>query len=142
MTAATQNMPRQPSQAPTNPLSVLDSRIPISSPLMIDPITLPVLDGSDRWAARGRINWGMTDVAPISTLAISRHSRLGESAANTRAATAKAAIQTIWPRRSTLSPNGTKKRSPSAYPAWVRKAMRPPLPGSMAKLLLINTRSG
>ena len=51
MTAATQNIPRQPNQAPINPLSVLDSRMPISSPLMIEPITLPVLDG-DRLVGR------------------------------------------------------------------------------------------
>jgi len=114
MPAATPNMPRQPSQSPMNPLRVRDSRIPINSPLMMAPMTFPVREGAARCAAIGKISCGMTEDAPMHTLAISRQRRLGESAANISETTAIPAIQTIWPRRSTLSPSGTKNSNPSA----------------------------
>ena len=79
-------------------------------------MTFPVRAGSARLAASGRINWGITEVAPISTLAISRHSRLGESAARTRAPTGKGSHPEDLAFPLHLIAQGHKEQKPQRIP--------------------------
>ncbi len=107
-------MLRQPKWAPTKPLNVRDSSMPINKPLITNAIFLPRSCALAKWAAIGINNCGMIDDAPIKKLAIIKMVMLGAPPANIKNSTIKAKSISINFLRSNMSASGTIKNIPTA----------------------------
>ena len=110
--AAIQNMLRHPSHAPMAPLNVRDNSIPISKPLIIDPITFPLCAVSARFAASGMISCGTMEDNPRIKQATCMIQNAGAMATPIKDSTATEVTTMICLRFSIISPNGTNSNRP------------------------------
>ena len=105
-TADIKNTLRQPNCSPTNPLNVLESKIPIVKPIINVPNVAPFcsLDTSD--AAKGINCWVILALTPIKNTDISNKGKLGASIAALQATTNKHDKIVIKCLRAIESPKG------------------------------------
>jgi hypothetical protein len=113
---ANQYTVRQPYCAPTMPLNVRASRTPMSSPLNTVPTMRPRSFGGARCAASGTTTCTVAAAPPTKKQARLNHNTFDAVAARAQATASATSSAEIKPRRSYLSPSGTKNSIPRPVP--------------------------
>jgi hypothetical protein len=113
-TAAAKYTLRHPATSATSPARVRASKIPMSSPLITFPTTVPRLASLASSAASGINICAATEPSPTTTRTAISVPMFGEIAASTRPTAVIASTAGTRRRRDTMSPIGTSRPSPSA----------------------------
>jgi len=104
-------------------------------------MALPLSPGLASSAAKGTMMWVTAAVMPMATLAATRTGNEGASPAVASASDTPAKSLTINRRRSPISPKGTSRRIPAAYPSCVATATVPLVPGDTPNVRVISSNS-
>lgn len=64
--AATKYIVLHPKYSPTMPLTTLEPRMPVSSPLSIRPTLRALFSGKENWETSGMNIWGVTEQMPVT----------------------------------------------------------------------------